>query len=89
MRDDRRASHDPARGGVVGGGALEARRPAYKPSRDPGAVDGPVVTVTGTGCLCVLVFFVVLLVFDCFCCFLLVYIALVVCLFVCLPVVIL
>ena len=32
MRDDRRASNDPARGGVVGGGALSARRPAYKQS---------------------------------------------------------
>ena len=32
MRDDRRASNDPARGGVVGGGALPTRRPAYKPS---------------------------------------------------------
>ena len=32
MRDDRRASLDPARGGAAGGYALSAKRPAYKPS---------------------------------------------------------
>ena len=42
MRDDRRASHDPARGGVVGGGALIARRPAYKPSTAGGENTAPI-----------------------------------------------
>lgn len=42
MRDDRRASHDPARGGVVGGGALIARRPAYKASTAGGENTAPV-----------------------------------------------
>ena len=32
MRDDRRASFDPARGGNISGYALSAKRPAYKPS---------------------------------------------------------
>jgi hypothetical protein len=44
MRDDRRASHDPARGGVVGGGALVARRPAYKPSNAGSDNSAPIVT---------------------------------------------
>ena len=32
MRDDRRPSHDPARGGIIGGGPLIARRPAHRSS---------------------------------------------------------
>ena len=32
MRDDRRPSYDPARGGNIGGGALVARRPAHRSS---------------------------------------------------------
>jgi hypothetical protein len=44
MRDDRRASHDPARGGVIGGGALVARRPPYKPSNAGGDNSAPIVT---------------------------------------------
>lgn len=48
MRDDRRASHDPARGGVIGGGALIARRPAYKPSGSQNAgSDNSAPIVTG------------------------------------------
>lgn len=46
MRDDRRASHDPARGGVVGGGALVARRPPYRPSADKRG-DEPAPLISG------------------------------------------
>ena len=48
MRDDRRPSHDPARGGIIGGGPLIARRPAHRSSGGHSmGGDNPVQSMSG------------------------------------------